>query len=258
MAYDGRPFHGFQRQPDVPTVEDALFDALRALDICEDEPTSYSAAGRTDAGVSAIAQAVAFSCPDWCTPRALNPELPRSVWAWASTDVPADFHAGLAARRREYTYHLHAPEADDDLARAATERLSGEHDFHNLTTDEDGTVRRLEIDLVRQGDYLVVTVGSDGFPRQLVRRLITLIRSVATGEIDPRHVDRVLAEQPLEGPKGIGPAPAHPLVLTGVDYDRDFTVDEVARDDAVSWFDGRRVEWATRSRVAGFVGDRIG
>ena len=257
LAYDGRSFHGFQRQPDVPTVEDALFDALRTLGICDDQPASYSAAGRTDAGVSAIAQTVAFDCPDWCTPRALNPELPRSVWAWAATDVPGDFHAGLAARRREYTYHLHAPGADDDRARETIGRLSDEHDFHNLTTDDEGTVRTLEIDLTRDGSYLVVTVAADGFPRQLVRRLITLIRSCATAEADHQLVDRVLAAAPLEGPAGIGPAPADPLVLTAVDYDRDFTADETARDDAIGWFDDRRIEWATRSRVAGFVCDRI-
>ena len=258
LAYDGRPFHGFQRQPDVPTVENALFDALRALEICDDQPTSYSAAGRTDAGVSALAQTVAFDCPDWCTPRALNPELPRSVWAWAATDVSADFHAGLAARRRAYTYHLHAPEADDGRARETIERLSGKHDFHNLTTDDDGTVRTLEIDLTRDASYLVVTVASAGFPRQLVRRLITLIRSSAAGEADRHLVDRILATAPLAGPAGIGPAPAHPLVLTAVDYDRDFTVDETARADAVAWFDDRRIEWATRSRVAGSVCERIG
>ncbi|MFB6218385.1 MAG: tRNA pseudouridine(38-40) synthase TruA, partial [Halobacteriaceae archaeon] len=58
LAYDGRPFHGFQRQPDVPTVEGALLDALDALDIpfAGDTPSGYAAAGRTDRGVSAVAQ----------------------------------------------------------------------------------------------------------------------------------------------------------------------------------------------------------
>ena len=64
IAYDGRPYYGFQRQPDVPTVEDDLFDALRALDAFSGEkPPSYAAAGRTDAGVSALAQTVALRPP---------------------------------------------------------------------------------------------------------------------------------------------------------------------------------------------------
>ncbi|MFC6766564.1 tRNA pseudouridine(38-40) synthase TruA, partial [Natrinema soli] len=52
VAYDGTGYHGFQRQPDVSTVEDAIFDALRALEVLDpdaDKPAGYAAAGRTDA-----------------------------------------------------------------------------------------------------------------------------------------------------------------------------------------------------------------
>ena len=117
LAYDGRPFYGFQRQPTVPTVEGALFDALVDLSVLSpdaDKPTGYAAAGRTDAGVSAAAQTVAFECPEWLTPRALNSELPATIRAWASADVPEDFHATHDATRREYVYHLYAPCVTDD------------------------------------------------------------------------------------------------------------------------------------------------
>ncbi len=258
LAYDGRPYHGFQRQPDVPTIEDALFDALRALDVCTNEPTNYSAAGRTDAGVSAVAQTVAFDCPDWCTPRALNPELPRSVWTWASADVPAGFHAGLSPTRREYTYHLYAPDADDALAAEAADELSGEHNFHNLTPDESGTVRRLEIDLTREGPYLDLTVTGDGFARQLVRRVVTLVHEITVGTRPLDAVERVLSDVPLDGPDGVAPAPPYPLVLTAVDYDREFSIDNDARRDAREWFETRRIEQATRSRVAGTVTNQLG
>jgi len=180
LAYDGAPFHGFQRQPDVPTVEDALFSALRELGIPEDEPAAYSAAGRTDAGVSAAAQTVTFECPGWCDPAALNSELPDSIRAWASADV-TDFHATYDAREREYVYFLAAPDFDDTGAFEAATRLSGEHDFHNLTPDETGTVRDVSIDLERDGAFLVVAVRAGGFPRQLVRRLLSLLRAVASG-----------------------------------------------------------------------------
>ena len=94
IAYDGRPYHGFQRQPDVPTVEDAMLGALRDLDVLAgdaDTPPGYAAAGRTDAGVSALAQTVAFEAPDWLSPAAFNSELPESIRAWASADVDAEF-----------------------------------------------------------------------------------------------------------------------------------------------------------------------
>jgi len=74
VAYDGRPYSGFQRQPDVPTVEGTVLAALGRLGVCELDaiPEGYAAAGRTDAGVSAVAQTVAFDAPDWLAPAAFN------------------------------------------------------------------------------------------------------------------------------------------------------------------------------------------
>ncbi|KPN30077.1 tRNA pseudouridine synthase A [Halolamina pelagica] len=166
LAYDGRAFYGFQRQPDVPTVEGALLETLAAGGVLDDgeTPPGYAAAGRTDAGVSAVAQTVAFEAPDWCTPAALNGRLPGSIRAWAAADVPQGFHATHDASRRTYTYQLHAPDADDAAAVEAANRLAGEHDFHNLTSDESGTVRDVTVGVERDGEFLVVTVGAGGFP----------------------------------------------------------------------------------------------
>ena len=149
LAYDGRPFYGFQRQPSVPTVEGALFDALGALSVLPpdaDKPAGYAAAGRTDAGVSAVAQTVAFGCPDWLTPLALNSELPATIRAWASADVPPEFHATHDAARREYVYYLYAPRATDtggddaiDTGNDATNSDNGT-DGEQATTDSDDDI----------------------------------------------------------------------------------------------------------------------
>ena len=249
LAFDGRPFHGFQRQPDVRTVEGVLLAGLDELGLCDPEtdlPPGYAAAGRTDAGVSAVAQTVAFGCPDWCTPRALNGVLPESVRAWASAAVPDDFHATLDASRRTYVYHLPAPDATLDRARAATDRLAGEHDLHNLTTDDRGTVRTLALDVTLDEGFLVLTVASDGFPRHLVRRLASLVGSVATGGTPLEHVGRVLGREPLDGPAGVPPAPAEGLVLVDVAYPGvTFAVDDEALASARAAFDARR--WAART-----------
>jgi len=256
IAYDGAPFHGFQRQPHVSTVEDALFDALRDLGVCEDEPQNYSAAGRTDAGVSAAAQTVAFDCPVWCDPAALNGGLPESIRAWASAEV-TDFHATHDARSREYAYVLPAEGIDETCARSVADRFSGEHDFHNLTPDDDGTVRDLDVTLDSDGAFLVVTVRAGGFPRQLVRRLVSSLRAVASGAASSSKIDRVLGPEPIDGPEGVPPAPAYPLYLADVRYDVAFSVAPRAAVDAGERFDGRRVEQAVRSRVAGAVADAI-
>ncbi len=259
IAYDGRPYHGFQRQPDVPTVEDAILDALGELGVLgegQDVPPGYAAAGRTDAGASAVAQTVAFEAPTWLAPAALNGELPADVRAWASAEAPDGFHATHDAVARGYTYFLHAPDVPVHRARRALDALAGEHDFHNLTPDDSGTVRDLSTGLDRDGPFLALSFRAGGFPRQFVRRAVSLVADVARGDAVDR-VERALGAEPLPGPEGISPAPAYPLVLSEVDYpDLAFAVDETAAESAREVFEARRAERATLARVAGVLADR--
>ncbi|WP_076607713.1 tRNA pseudouridine(38-40) synthase TruA [Natronorubrum thiooxidans] len=276
IAYDGTGYYGFQRQPDVSTVEDTIFDALRSLEVLApdaDKPAGYAAAGRTDAGVSALAQTITLEGPDWLTPRALNAELPAAVRAWAVADVPDSFHATHDATRRTYTYHLYAPPAagdssatpakieqsvDDDRFHAACEALSGPHDFHNLTPDDHNTERSPTLSAARDGDYLVLTVIAGGFARELVRRLVSLAQDVGTGAVSLAKIERTLSSESLPGHEGIAPAPPEPLVLTAVDYPGlEFTVDEDAASSARAVFETRRIDRQTGARVAGQVADGI-
>ncbi|GAB7019683.1 tRNA pseudouridine(38-40) synthase TruA [Halostagnicola bangensis] len=275
IAYDGTDYFGFQRQPDVDTVEDTIFDALRRLEVLPadaDKPDGYAAAGRTDAGVSALEQTVAFEAPDWLTPRVINSELPADVRAWSFADPPAGFHATHHATRRTYTYHLYAPPVggladdesppsegileravriEDDRFDAALEALSGSHDFHNLTPDERNTERSPTLEAARDDDFLVVTVSAGGFSRELVRRLVSLARAVGTGEASLEKIERALEGEQLPGHEGIAPAPPEPLVLTAVDYpDLEFRVDEEAATSARQIFERRRIEQRTADRVS--------
>ncbi|MFC4989534.1 tRNA pseudouridine(38-40) synthase TruA [Saliphagus infecundisoli] len=264
IAYDGTPYYGFQRQPSVPTVEDALFDALGELSVLAedaDKPSGYAAAGRTDRGVSALAQTVALEAPDWLSPRAVNAELPADVRAWASADAPSNFHATHHASSRKYVYHLHAPPEtiDDGRAERAMEELSGRHDYHNLTPDDENTDREIALSAVRDGDYLRLSARARGFSRQLVRRLVGLAAGVGRGEYPEERVGRALAPEPLPGHEGIPPAPAEPLVLAAVDYpDLGFVTDAEAAESARRVFERRRVERRTGARVAGQLRDGIG
>jgi len=259
IAYDGGPYHGFQRQPDVATVEGEILAALARLGVTDGGvPDGYAAAGRTDAGVSALAQTVAFDAPEWLTPAAFNSELPADVRAWASADVSAEFHATHEAREREYVYHLHAPDADDERAREAAGELAGAHDFSNLTPDATGTERDLVIEGRRDGPFLVWTLRAGGFCRQLVRRVVGLLDEIASGTAPLAKVDRVLADEPLDGPEGVAPAPPTQLVLTAVDYGIDFTVDEDGRESARTVFSERHAERLAGARIAGQIRDSIG
>ena len=282
VAYDGRGFAGFQRQPHANTVADALLDALAEHGVVEPgggpthaTPPGYAAAGRTDAGVSAVGQTVAFEAPTWLTPRAFNGHLPGSVRVWAAADVADDFHATHDAVRRTYRYHLHAPESgagsgsdrarrepehavDDDRFRAALARFDGEHDFHNLTTDETGTVRDLDARATREGDALVVELSADGFPRALVRRVVAAARAVGRGTADLAWIDRLLAAEPVPGEQGVGPAPPEPLVLWDVTYsETEFAVDREAAESARVAFGERHRDARHAAAATGAVRDRL-
>lgn len=297
LAYDGRPFYGFQRQPTVPTVEDALFDALGDLSVLPpdaDKPTGYAAAGRTDAGVSAAAQTVAFECPEWLSPRALNSELPATIRAWASTDVSDDFHATHDATRREYVYYLYAPRTttnngdstdgtdgdndsinngsdgdngdtrtldgrgrvDDDRVAAALDGLAGNHDFHNLTPDETGTERDLTTAFERDGDTLTLTFAAGGFARQLVRRLVAVVEGAGTGQQSVAWIDSLLGPDPVD-PRPPA-APPEPLVMSRVEYPGvDFTHDATAAPSGADAFGERAVDAFVGYRVSVAIAARL-
>lgn len=268
LAYDGTGYRGYQRQPHGETVENELFRALARLGVTatpETPPDEYSAAGRTDAGVSAVQQTVAFDAPDWLTPKAFNGELPAGVRAWASADTAegtspssstqsndadSEFHAQYDALERAYEYHLHAPEADDDLARAVCDRLSGDHDFHNLTPDAEGTERDLSASVQRDGAYLVCEFAASGFPREFVRRTVGLLAAVAAGDRELAFCDRVLGDEPLDGPDGVAPVAPEPLLLRRVEYDIAFEIDDAAAASAWTVFEERRIRRKTGARVA--------
>ncbi len=260
VAYDGQPYHGFQRQPDVETVEGSLLSALHTLGVTDGEaPPGYAAAGRTDAGVSALAQTVAFDAPEWLSPSAFNSELPASIRVWARAVVPAEFHATHHATAREYTYYLYAEDASEPLTRQALDRLAGEHDFHNLTPDDTGTERALETTLERDGPFFVVQFHAGGFPRQFVRRAVTLADEIAREGRQLSFLDRVLSDEVLSGPDGIGPAPATPLVLTDVSYpDIRFIIGQEARQRMQNVFEEIHRQRAAGARVAATLarGDR--
>lgn len=247
LAYDGRSFYGFQRQPDVPTIEDELFAALRTLDVTTGTPDQYSAAGRTDAGVSAIEQTVAFRCPEWLSPAALNSALPTSIRAWAATDVPEAFHATHDARQRVYTYHLYAPDADDPAVHAATHRLSGTHNFKDLTPDPDGTTRDLLLLAGRDGPYLVVIAQADGFPRHLVRRLVGLLNAIGRDELALETIDTILDATGGDYPVSVPTVPASPLVLSRVEYD--LTFEPATAAEARQEFEATAIDQGTAARV---------
>ena len=220
IAYEGTGFYGYQRQPDVRTVEGELFDALRRLGAVDtsERPPGYTAAGRTDRGVSAVAQTVTCEVPPWCTSTVLTGALPAGIWAWAHVDTTGPLHATHDATARTYRYHLVSGACDGERAATAAAELSGTHDYHNLTLDAENTKRTVMIEVLPWDHGLRIEVTAGGFPRQLVRRLVELIRQIAAGERQMDAIAQQLGADAVDGPAGIPPAAPDGLLLWDVRY----------------------------------------
>jgi len=235
IAYRGSDFHGQARQPGLRTVEGEVLHALLRTRAIRDARTNrFQSASRTDRGVSALGNVVAFDtdlAPE-AAARGFNGKA-RGVWAWAATSVPDDFSA-RKARERWYRYVL---PATHDAARIndALRRFEGEHDFRNFTRDRARTVAR--IDLARataEKDATTLDFKAPSFRWNLVRRLVSAALRVEAGKASLADI-----EAALEGPQAVdlGLAPPEPLILMDVVYG--FTIPQVR--DPTTWDRVRRL-----------------
>lgn len=237
VQYDGTDYAGFQRQPDVPTIQGELEDALSRL---LGEPVHLRAASRTDAGVHALGQVVSFTTsnpiPTDNLPRALNGMLPTAVSVVSAAEAPAEFHPRFDAIGKQYTYRIlnrqvpspficryawHVPEPLDRAAmEEAAEFLVGEHDFAAFCASGSSvrsTVRNLyRLDLDENADVIEARLAADGFLYMMVRIIIGTLVEVGRGRMYPAAVADILASRDR---RRAGPtAPPQGLCLVRVDY----------------------------------------
>lgn len=235
IAYDGAPFEGWQSQACGNTVQDHI---SRALETIAGAPVTLHGAGRTDAGVHALAQ-VAHADLSKLTPAgwiaALNGNLPPEIRILRATRAPADFHARFSATGKVYRYRIwntrflhpleigrawHVP-ARMDLPRLTESAgmLEGRHDFRGFAANrgkpEENTTRTIaSIRVRRAGDLVTLTFTGDGFLYKMVRLLTGSLVRVAVGREEPEWIARLLRE----GIKTSHCAPAHGLYLVRVLY----------------------------------------
>ncbi len=220
IAYDGTAFHGQARQPGLRTVEGEVITALRRARAIRDARSSrFQSASRTDAGVSALGNVVAFDTALSPAPaaRAFNAKA-REVWAWAAAAVPEGFSARRALGRW-YRYVLPSGHSVDVLG-AALLVFVGEHDFHNFTRDRDRTVVRIEAATAGLEDgEVALDFRGPSFRWNLVRRLVSAALRVEAGDATIEDLERALRSR---AKADLGLAPPEPLTLMDVEYGFEF------------------------------------
>lgn len=240
LCYDGTEFHGWQIQPDLPTIQGEL---QRVLAEIEGAPVPVTGSGRTDAGVHALAQVAAFTLrnpiPAANLRRAMNRLLPPAIRILSVDEAAADFHPIRDAVAKTYEYriwraeicppferrYLHHYPYPLDVARmeALAPLLEGEHDFTAFAASDKSDALGLSkvrtifsSRMERRGDRLIYRVRGNGFLKHMVRNIVGTLLEAGKGNLEEADLRRL-----LEAPAGVKAGPTAPpcgLFLVGVDY----------------------------------------
>ena len=242
LQYDGAPWQGWQTQTSGRTVQDRLELALQKFSLAK---LQTHCAGRTDAGVHALAQVVHFDTEverestSWV--RGVNAFLPPSIAVRWATEVPAQnpdgFHARFSARARTYHYALYnhsvrAPlmegkcgwafrRLDVDAMQRGADLLLGTHDFsafRAVDCQAKSPVKTMyRIELVRRGDMIVLSFHASAFLHHMVRNIVGSLVYVGYGKYPPEWMAELLhaADRSRAAPTFM----AAGLYLAKIDYD---------------------------------------
>lgn len=239
VSYDGAAFAGWQSQLHRKTVQDEL---ERAFSKITGARVRVHGAGRTDAGVHALAQcahvdltARKLTADQW--PKALNTALPSAVRVLRSYYVSEIFHARFSAKEKLYRYRIWAApilpplevgrswhvsgSLDLEILKAAGQKFIGKHDFAafaaNRGKKEATTIRTIRSLKVRKtGPCIVIEVAGDGFLYKMVRLMIGAMVRSALGKLEPSEIAARLKSARPDGSRFV--APAEGLYLLKVWY----------------------------------------
>ena len=238
VAYFGRPFHGWQRQPGQKTVQGELERAVSTL--IDSPATTVSGAGRTDAGVHAAGQVAHIALPVAIPPdgltRGLNGILPPEIRVLSARPVNRDFHARKSARAKLYVYRcvwqapalpwsdplaaVLKPIADLPSLTRAIGLFTGRHDWASFTVpnpESGSTVRTLyQLRMRPRRNGIEFAFLGEGFLRYQVRRMVGALVAVGSGRRTIDQLHELLCD-PIPGAP-LQTAPAAGLTLERVYY----------------------------------------
>ena len=224
LSYLGSRFFGSQMQAAHRTVEGELVAACQRLSLFSDwREAGFLSAGRTDRGVHACGQVVAFSTevPDRAV-QTLNLQLPPDCWCTGYAKVAPEFHPRYDAKSRTYRYYFSKPPSDVAAMERAAHGFIGSHNFTNFARVRDKNPWRniLEINLGENKGFYYLEVKAESFLWHQVRCMAAALLQVGEGEAGETFIASLLEDEikcPLQ------PAPAEGLILWDTDCGIEWT-----------------------------------
>ena len=183
VFYIGTNYYGFQRQKDLKTVEGCIFDAFQKAELIDNQQSfRYGAAGRTDTGVHALGQVIAFSTSRKIRFGQLNAYLPDDIRFWAISNVPDGFNPRFEALSKHYKYFLPYEEIMDiKKMEIAANHLIGIHNFKNLSKANHrvNPIREIiQLKLTQLDNILQFDIIGNNFLWEMVRKIVFVLSLV--------------------------------------------------------------------------------
>ena len=218
VSYLGTGFYGSQQQESERTVEGEFIAACQRTSLFSDwRAAGFCSAGRTDRGVHACGQVIAFSTayPDRAR-EVLNRQLPPDIWCTGTAVVAETFHPRYDAASRTYRYYFSDAPKDPAAMETAAQEFLGEHNFTNFARVGDKNPYRkiLAIRVGFDGWFSYLEVKAESFLWHQVRCMAAALLLAGNGELDAEGI-RLMLEGPAARP--VQPAPAEGLILWDTD-----------------------------------------
>ena len=228
FAYDGKNFHGYARQPELKTVEGELIKFLIKYGFIEDTKESvFRSASRTDKGVSALSNIIAFNT-DSSKKQILNflcNDL-SEILVFGIKEVEQDFNPRYA-KLRQYSYYLPIPDLDIEKIVTISACFTGENNFSNFVRLESfkNPVRTIDnIIITHENDFLKIDFYAQTFLWHQIRRIISALIKIGIGKLEKEQITVALVNP--EEKVDFGLAPAEPLILKDIIYDFNFEIEK--------------------------------
>lgn len=219
VAYIGTDFHGFQRQPDLKTVEGEIIDALRSSKLIDNlKDSGYAIAGRTDRGVHALGNVVSFRTDGEVMINQINDFLPKSIRILAKAGVRFGFKPRFAKSRHYRYITANGTHLDLNKINEASKILQGTHNFSNFSKrSERNPVRTIDnIKVEFNNNILIIDVIGESFLWNMVRKIATVLFLVGNGELS---IEKLQTFFDISTAAAITPMPPEGLILMDTLYE---------------------------------------